>query len=66
MGLIVSVIRNLAFLGGLALFYWGLSGIDPRWAKVAVGIILILLAMISSRERGHKAAQRAGDRGDAL
>jgi hypothetical protein len=54
MGLIISAIRNLAFLGGLGLLYWGLSGIDPRWAKVAVGIILLVLGVLSSRGRAQK------------
>ena len=53
MGLTVSIIRNAAFLGGLGLIYWGSAGIDPRWAKVVVGTILLALT-IWGRRRGVK------------
>ncbi len=51
MGLAVSIIRNAAFLGGLGLIYWGAAAIDPRWAKVGLGTILLVVT-IWGRRRG--------------
>ncbi len=44
MGLVYSMIRDLGFLAGIGLVWWGLADIDPRWAKVVVGSFLVVMS----------------------